>query len=254
MTRSLQNILFILMIFLASFSFHACSEDEDNDSMGPTNPANLPYEVVIDPDDFESDGITGNQFFPLAPGTTYVFEGENEDRETVRVEEEILDQTKVIMGITCRVVNAREYEEGSLIEDTFDWYAQDKEGNVWYFGEDSKEIENGDVVSTAGSWEAGVDGALPGVIMLKNPIVGLWYRQEYYEDEAEDVGQILSLNATITVPFGGTYTNCLQIAEWNLLEPGIIEHKYYAPGVGLLRAIAVEGESGFEDLIDITTP
>lgn len=90
------------------------------------------------------------------------------------------------------------------------------EGSVWYFGEDSKEIENGDVVSTAGSWAAGVDGAMPGILLLAKPIEGLWYRQEFYADEAEDVAQILSLNETVTVP-NGTFNNCLQTAEWNLL-------------------------------------
>ncbi len=147
-------------------------------------------------------------------------------------------------------MNAREYVDGELIEDTDDWYAQDKEGNMWYFGEDSREIEDGEVVSTAGSWEAGVDGALPGLIMLANPIPGIWYRQEYYAGEAEDVGQVLSLYESVNVSYG-SFTNCLQVAEWNLLEPGIVEHKFYATGVGLLKAVAVKGESGYEDLVDI---
>lgn len=249
-----KNIFFIFLVFLLFTMlviFSGCSEDNDENGMGPSNPADLPYSVVIDPADFEAENLTGNEFFSLKPGTTFVFEGKNEDDEIVRVEEIVIADTKVIMGVTCRIVNAKEFEAGDLIENTFDWYAQDKDGNVWYFGEDSREIEEGEVVSTAGSWEAGIDGALPGVIMLAKPIEGLWYRQEFYEDEAEDVGLILSLNETITVPYG-TFENCLQIAEWNLLEPGIIEHKFYAPGIGLLRAIAVEGESGFEDLISIT--
>ena len=147
-------------------------------------------------------------------------------------------------------MNAREYVDGELIEDTDDWYAQDKEGNMWYFGEDSREIEDGEVVSTAGSWEAGVDGALPGLIMLANPIPGIWYRQEYYAGEAEDVGQVLSLYESVSVTYG-QFNNCLQTAEWSLLEPGIVENKFYAAGVGLLKAIAVKGESGYEDLVDI---
>ena len=121
---------------------------------------------------------------------------------------------------------------------------------MWYFGEASKEIENGNVVGTGGSWEAGEDGALPGIIMLADPLPGMWYRQEYYEGEAEDVAQILSLDYTTTVPFG-SYTSCLQTAEWNLLEPGVVEHKIYTAGVGLLEAIAVKGESGFEELVAI---
>ena len=108
-------------------------------------------------------------------------------------------------------------------------------------------------MNTEGSWEAGVDGALPGIIMLANPIEGLWYRQEYREGEAEDVAQVLSLNGTISVP-AGTFTNVVKIAEWNPLESGILEHDYYAPGVGSIREIAVQGESGFEDLVEVVAP
>jgi hypothetical protein len=241
--KKLASILFVALPFIIL----SCSED---DAPLPENPANMPYEVEIDPDDFVSTGIVGNDFFSLESGRTMVYEGEGADGEIIRVEEIYTSDTKVIMGVTCVVVRAMAYEDGELIEDTYDWYAQDNEGNVWYFGEDSKDIEGGEVVSTSGSWEAGVDGALPGIIMLANPLVGLWYRQEYFKGEAEDVGQVLSLNATVTVPFG-TFNNCLQIAEWNLLEPGVVEHKFYAPGVGLLRAVAVKGGSDYEDLTAI---
>jgi hypothetical protein len=238
-----QIILPIVLLMLAI----ACSKEQDP---RPENPANMPYDVEIDPEDFVNTNIVGNDFFSLEPGRTMVYEGEGEDGEVIRVEEIYTAETKVIMGVTCVIVRAKEYEDGELIEDTYDWYAQDNEGNVWYFGEDSKEIEDGEVVSTEGSWEAGVDGALPGILMLANPLVGLWYRQEYYKGEAEDVGQVLSLNATITVPYG-TFNNCLQTAEWSLLEPGVVEHKFYAPGVGLLRAVAVKGGSDYEDLKEI---
>ncbi|UCD38984.1 MAG: hypothetical protein JSW54_05765 [Fidelibacterota bacterium] len=232
------------------FLLTAC-EDED---LAPTNPLDMPYEVVIDPADFIDSDITGNEFFPITPGSTYVYLGEDEDGEAVRVEEEHTTDTKVIMGITCVVVNAREFVDGEPVENTYDWYAQDTQGNMWYFGEHSEEIEDGQVVGTGGSWEAGVDGALPGIIMLAHPIEGLWYRQEYYEGEAEDVAQVLSLSATVDVPYGnGTFTNCLQTAEWNPMEPEIMEHKFYASGVGLLRAVAVKGESGYEDLVSITS-
>jgi len=240
--------MFVFVVLSGLLLMMSC-EDGATDPE-PENPLDMPYSVVIDTADFEDSNITGNAFFPLTPGTTFVYEGEDEDGLSVRVEEEYTANTKVIMGVTCVVVNAREYEEGSLVEDTFDWYAQDKQGNVWYFGEDSREIENGQIVSTAGSWEAGVEGALPGIVMLANPIEGLWYRQEYWEGEAEDVAQVLSLNETVPVPYG-TFNNCLQTAEWNPLEPGIVEHKFYASGVGLLRAVAVKGESGFENLVEI---
>jgi hypothetical protein len=240
-------LLFLILFLVILFVWFNC--DKKNPA-APTNPLDMPYNVVIDSVDFENVNITGNTFFPLKPSTTFVYEGEDEDGITIRVEDKVTDQTKVILDVTCVVVENKEWEDGELVEETLDWYAQDKQGNVWYFGEDSKEIEDGIVVSTEGSWEAGVDGALPGILMLANPIVGMWYRQEYYEGEAEDVAQVLSLQATVTVPYG-TYNNCLQTAEWNPLEPEILEHKFYAADVGFLRAIAVKGESDYEDLINI---
>jgi hypothetical protein len=240
----MKNIPTYLLLLAA---LAAC---EDDDDVLPENPADAPYTVDIDPDDFESSGITGNLYFPLITGKTYVYEGTGEDGEKIRVVTEYTAQTKTIMGITCVVVHDQEYEDEQLIEDTFDWYAQDKEGNVWYFGEATQEIENGAVVGTSGSWEAGIDGALPGIIMLANPLPSLWYRQEYLDGEAEDVGQVLNTSASIQVPYG-SFDNCLQSAEWNLLEPGIVEHKYYAPGLGLIKTIAVKGESGFEDLVEV---
>jgi hypothetical protein len=239
--KNIAKYLFLLM------ALTAC---EDDDDVLPENPADSEYTVDIDPDDFESTGITGNLYFPLIAGKTYVYEGKGEDGENIRVVVEFTGDTKTIMGITCVIVREQEYEDEQLIEDTFDWYAQDKDGNVWYFGEDSKEIEDGSVVGTSGSWEAGVDGALPGIIMLANPLPNLWYRQEYYKGEAEDVAQVLSLSTSIDVPYG-SFDNCLQNAEWNLLEPGVVEHKYYAPGLGLVRAVGVKGESGNEDLIEV---
>ncbi len=239
----------LTMAFLAICFFTACNKEDD--PLRPENPADSPYEVNIDPNDFVSTDIAGNDFFPLLPLKTYSYEGKDEDNKKVKVEEDFLNETKVVMGVTCRVVHAREWIEDVLTEDTFDWYAQDKQGNVWYFGEATEEIENGKVVSTSGSWEAGVDGALPGVIMPANLFPGLWYRQEYYKGEAEDAAQVLSLNKTITVSFG-TFNNCLQTAEWNLLEPGVVEHKYYASGVGLVKVEAVKGSRGNEDLFSVT--
>ena len=247
MNSRFLRFAYVLVLFLL-FAM-GCSNDESCPTC-PTNPADMPYTVEIDPADFEDTNMAGNDFFPLTPGLTYVYEGENEEGVPVRIEEEYTDQTKIIIGVTCAVVEFREYEDGELIEETSDWYAQDKQGNVWYFGEDSKDIENGQVVGTSGSWEAGVDGALPGIIMFAEPVEGLWYRQEYYEGEAEDVGQVLSLSGSVTVPYG-TFTNCLQTAEWTPLEPGIVEHKFYSSGVGLVRVVAVEGESGFENLVEI---
>jgi len=188
-----------------------------------------------------------NLFFPLEPGTTYVFEGETEDG-LERVEVEITDQTRVVMGVTCVVVHAREYLDGELVEDTFDWFAQDLDGNVWYFGEDSKELENGVVVSTEGSWEAGVDGALPGIIMLAAPWIGVTYEQEYAPGVAEDMATVVGLSDTATTPFG-TFTGCVKTEDFTPLEPGVMEEKFYAPGIGVV--LEVDDEGNRTELVDV---
>ncbi len=239
----------ILLLIGISFIFYGCDDDE-NEHNDLTNPSDMPYNLVIIPSNFEDVNITGNNYFPLIPGTTFSYEGEDEDGAVILVEEYVTDSTKVIMGVTCVVMENTEWEDGVLVEDTDDWYAQDLNGNVWYFGEFVENYDDGVFEDNDGSWEAGVDGALPGIIMFAEPYIGVWYRQEYYEGEAEDVALVLSLTETVTVPYG-TFTDCLQVAEWNPLEPGVVEHKFYAPGIGLLRSVAVEGEVGYEDLVNI---
>jgi len=209
-----------------------------------------PYRKEIDPADFVDR--VDNRYFPLTPGTTFVYEGETEDGEAVRVEDYVTHETKQVLGVTCVVVRNRVIENGDLVEETFDWYAQDKDGDVWYFGEDAKEYEAGVVVSTEGSWEAGVDGAMPGIIMEANPQAGDLYRQEYYEGEAEDMAEVLSLTESASVTYG-SFDNLLMTREWTPLEPGVVEHKYYAPGVGLILEVMVEGGSERVELMEITT-
>ena len=133
------------------------------------------YAVDIDPADFVE--TIDNPYLPLLPGARWVYEG-IEDGETERVEVEVTEERRDVMGISAVVVRDVVYEDGELVEDTYDWFAQDVDGNVWYFGEDSKEYEDGEVVSTERSWEAGVDGALPGIVMLADPVVGEAYRQD----------------------------------------------------------------------------
>jgi hypothetical protein len=132
-------------------------------------------------------------------------------------------------GVTARVVRDTVTEDGEIVEDTFDWYAQDRDGNVWYFGEDTAEFEAGEIVSRAGSFEAGVDGALPGIIMPADPRPGLSYRQEYYQGEAEDNGVVLSVDELADVPFGH-YEDMLLTRDTNALEPDVLEYKLYARG------------------------
>jgi hypothetical protein len=225
---------------LMFFSFNGCNGGSDsNDSYNPT----------IDPANFSN--VITNQYLPMTPGTIYTYDNETPDgAETVTVE--VTEQTKVIMGVTCIVVHDSSQMDGEILEDTYDWYAQDDEGNVWYFGEDTKSYENGVVASTAGSWEAGVDDAKPGIVMQALPVVGDSYRQEYLKDEAEDMAEVLNLSAPATVAYG-TFENCLKTKEWSSLEPGVTENKYYAPGVGLILTVMVEGGQEREELINITT-
>ena len=205
------------------------------------------YSPVINPSDFVS-GID-NEFFPLEPGTTYIFDGTSEDGNE-HIEVNVTSQTKVILGVTCIVVNDTVWLNGELAESTLDWYAQDKYGNVWYFGEDSKEYSGGEVISTEGSWEAGKDGAKPGIVMQANPLIGESYRQEYYKGEAEDMAEVIAFNVTVDVAFG-SFAGCLQTKEWTPLEPGVVENKYYAPGIGVILEEMVEGGTGSVELVDI---
>jgi len=182
-----------------------------------------------------------NPYFPLIPGTTYTYRGEKEEDGDVEVELNqmyVTFDTRDVFGVSSRVVRDREWINGVLTEDTFDWYAQDTDGNVWYMGEFTTAYEyddGGNLVGTDhdGSWEAGIDGALPGYLMKGTPAVGDSYYQEYYVGEAEDEAGIASLTAT--VPIGlGEFADSLQTFESTALDPEAREYKYYTPGIGLV--------------------
>ena len=205
------------------------------------------YRPAIDPEDFV-EGVD-NPYFPLRPGARLVYEGVSEgDREVDRVT--VTDQTKEIMGVTATVVHDQVFTDGELTEDTFDWYAQDRAGNVWYFGENTKELEGGKVTSTKGSWEAGVDGAQPGILMLGRPQVGDAYRQEYFKGEAEDLGRVKSLDGSVSVPYG-SFDDVLVTEDSTPLEPKILENKFYAPGVGVVMEELVKGGHEVLKLVDV---
>jgi hypothetical protein len=213
-------------------------------------PAATPVSLSsIDPSAFGRP-IT-NPYFPLAPGTVFIYEGTSDDAMT-RDEMTVTAETRTILGVECIVVHDVAFEEGEMVEETFDWYTQDAEGNVWYFGEDSTSYEDGKPQSTAGSWEAGVDGASPGIVMPAHPAVGDGYYQEYYRGEAEDQAEILSLDDALTTSYG-SFTDVLTTKEWSELEPEIVEHKSYAKGVGLILAVSVQGESERSELIEVRT-
>ena len=173
-----------------------------------------------------------NRFFPLVPGTSFTFVGAVAGGEEQTVVE-VLPETKVIEGVTAVVVRDRVSLNGRLIEDTFDWYAQDAAGNVWYLGEDANDFENGRLVSSRGSWQWGVKGALPGIIMWADPAahVGESYRQEYFKGEAEDWGKVIASNVTVQAGVG-PLAGCVQTEDWSGIEANANEYKYYCPMVG----------------------
>jgi len=196
-----------------------------------------PYQPKINPADFTTR--IDNPYFPLTPGRSYRFEGTTsygDETDTVTV----TNQTVEILGVRCVVVKDAVQTNGALTELTFDWYAQDAAGNVWYFGEDSHEISGGVPTSSAGSWRAGADGARPGVVMPAEPKVGLTYRQEYLVGRAEDMARVLALHAKTDVPYG-SFDQLVLTRDWSPLEPSVIEHKYYAKGVGLVMETLVAG-------------
>jgi hypothetical protein len=206
------------------------------------------YNPDIDPANFVS--TIDNMWFPLIPGTRFIYEGVTEDGSE-RNEVHVTNDEKLIMGVTCTVVRDRVWIDGDLREETFDWYAQDKDGDVWYFGEGSREYEDGVLLGIEGSWEAGIDSALPGIVMKADLQPADQYSQEYYEGEAEDAAQVINLTETVSVAYG-TFEYCLKTLEYNLLEPGIWENKFYAAGVGMLLEKQISGGWGQLELVQIT--
>jgi hypothetical protein len=237
-------------LLVVGVALTACGED-------PAPPANdvaaFPQgadPVELDPDDFTID-IT-NRWWPMAVGDRWVFEETDADGTVRRVEVTVLDETyTVALGMPARVVHDLVTADGAVVEDTLDWYAQDADGNIWYLGEETAEYEDGRLVSTEGSWEAGVDGAQPGIAVPADPEPGTGYRQEYLADEAEDEAVVLSTTEQVEVP-AGRYTDALLTRDSTPLEPEISELKFYAPDVGPVMALQVSGGTSREVLVEST--
>jgi hypothetical protein len=198
--------------------------------------------------------IIDNQFFPLQPGTTYIYESPEGAEEDVFGTITVTRKTIDILGVTCVVVEHVEKEDGELVEKTKDYFAQDVYGNVWYFGEDVRNFEDGKFVDTEGSWRAGVDGAMPGIIMLADPQPGNEYDQEVAPGVAEDHALVASNNGLVPpvdVPYG-FFDRGLDTIESTPLEPGIFEHKVYVPGIGLVVAAeASQNDDGTFEFGDV---
>ncbi len=194
-----------------------------------------------------------NPWWPMRPGSSWVYRETDAGGARQKVVVTVTPRTKRIAnGITARVVHDAVTEGGAPVEITDDYYAQDRCGNIWYLGENTKEYENGKVTSTSGSFEAGVKGAQGGVIVPAKPTPGLEYRQEYYRGEAEDRAQVISLTDQAEVPYGHFGRGkVLLTREWNPLEPKSLELKFYARGVGPVLAIGVSGGSDREELVSV---
>jgi hypothetical protein len=203
--------------------------------------------IDLDPADFTAG--SDNRYFPLEPRRQWIYQETDETGTKVRVVVTVTSETRDIAnGVEARVVRDTVTEDGQLIEDTRDWYAQDGEGNVWYLGEETAEFENGELTTREGSFEAGVDGALPGIIMPAEPEVGISYRQEYYKGEAEDNGAVLAVDQQVDVA-KGHFDDVLLTADTITIEPDVLEYKLYAPDVGLVLAMGISGGGGREELV-----
>ena len=203
--------------------------------------------VNLDPADFTTE--IDNEWWPMRPGTRWVYRETAPDGTRQKVVVTVTGRTKRIAnGVEAAVVHDEVTEDGVPVEVTDDWYAQDRDGNVWYLGEDTTEYENGRPVTTAGSFEAGKDGAQAGVIMPADPTPGLNYRQEYYEGEAEDRASVVSTGEQAEVP-AGHYRPALMTRDENPLEPKVLEFKFFAKGVGPVLAVGVSGGADREELV-----
>lgn len=203
------------------------------------------YAVDLDPTTLSAD-VT-NPLYPLPVGAKWVFRAET-DEGLERTEVVVEAATRTVFGADARVVRDTVWLDGELIEDTYDWYAQDAAGNVWYLGEETAEYEDGEVTSTAGSWEAGVSGALPGVVMLAQPKVEDTYRQEFLVGEAEDVASVVAKDVSVEIS-AGSYSGCLKTLDTSTLERSLLEHKYYCPGVGV---VLTEEDDVRDELVEVT--
>jgi len=192
-----------------------------------------------------------NPYLPWKPGSVWVYRGVKDgvsQRDVVRV----LRRTKTILGVTATVVSDVATHNGTVLEKTTDWYAQDREGNVWYFGERTAAYEGG-TVDTSGSWQAGVGGAQPGIVMNAQPQVGDTHRQEYWPGQAEDQYWLVDLGQRVSVPYG-SFRDAALTLEWSRLEPGVIDRKYYIRGVGVVKETAAQGPAEVAELVRYTHP
>ena len=205
------------------------------------------YSPVIDKANFVSK--VDNRYFPLTPGTVFRYRGVKDGKAQID-EMAVTHRVKVVLGIRCTVVRDTVYQGGKALERTDDWYAQDKQGNVWYMGEDSFDLKNGHFVRASDSWKAGVKHAKPGIIMRAHPRRGEVYRQEYYPPDALDQARVVGSAANVSVP-AGAFKRVLVTDEWSPVEPQI-ERKWYVAGVGEIKEQVTAGGHEQFRLVKVT--
>jgi hypothetical protein len=234
--RRVGSVLAIAGVILSSCGGDDDTSADDSTAIPESGPIIDPgdggnYSVEIDPADFTSQ--VDNPFDPMLPGSKWVYRETDPDGEVEIITVEVLDEVTTVMGVETNVVHDRvETENGELVEDTYDWFAQDADGNVWYFGEDTKAYEDDGTVSEEGAWEAGVDDALPGIVMYADPEVSsTGYRQEFQAGEAEDMGQVI-----------GVVRGAVVTRDWTPLEYDVIEEKTYVRGIGFVHEDKIAGE------------
>ncbi len=252
-SKTIRTTFATLAVLASALAATACGSDDGGaTSTAETANQGLPQgsePVELDPAEFTTE--IDNPYWPMKPGSRWVYSELDEDGE-VKVVVTVTDQIKTIAnGVDARVIRDVVSRDGEPLEVTDDWYAQDSEGNVWYLGEATQEYKNGKPGPTTGSFEAGVDGAQAGVIMPANPEPGLAYRQEYYEGEAEDKAVVLGTDELVEVPFG-QFGGALLTKDLVPLEPDVQELKFYARDVGPVLTLKVAGGAGREELVNFT--
>ena len=229
-------------------SQQTCKEQFDARQMVCDRLGGGDYDPVIVPTNFVT--TIDNPYFPLTPGTTRIYVAQTAHSVISNVVA-TTHHTVMIMGVTCVEVHDTVFTDGEVTEDTLDWFAQDKLGNVWYFGENTLEIAGGLVLSTEGSFKAGVNGDKPGIIMKAQPAVGDYFRQEFVLEQGEDVEEVIGLDESVAVAYR-SFDHCVKVQETTALEPDTIVHDFYAPGFGPVLSIEMPSNERLE-LVQITT-
>ena len=248
--KARRGIATAAALFALAGGVAACGGDDDEGSSGDGGLPQGSEKVELDPADFTTK--IDNPYWPMQPGSRWVYREAHPGEATERVVVTVTNRTKMVAnGVEARVVRDVVSEDGVATEVTDDWFAQDAAGNIWYLGEATTEYEDGKPKTTAGSFEAGVDGAQAGIVMPAEPKPGLAYRQEYYEGEAEDSAVVISTDEQAEPPFGH-FRNVLMTKDINPLEPRVLEFKFYGRGVGPLTTVGVSGGSKIEELVSFT--